>query len=63
MITAYLFSTGFIFIILGIIWTKKDIYNFIIKFFMISFGFSGIFLALMNMGFVIQQNVGNVRIY
>lgn len=53
--TTYTLIAVIAFFILGIIWSKKDFVNFLIKLFFFGMAFAGAFLWATEMGYIIKS--------
>lgn len=52
---SYLVSTGVFLILWGLLWTKKDLLNFLTKVIFIAFGIWGLILYFISTGYVIRK--------
>jgi hypothetical protein len=52
---SFLITTTFFFLFLSFIWTRKDWFNFTIKFVFFGCGVWGIVLSLIQLGFVFKR--------
>ena len=59
----YLYVSASIFLFFGIIWKRDGWLNMGFKTMFWGMGLWGLFNALLNSGFIIQQTAGNIRLF